>query len=189
MDPACRGRQDDRVPTYIAFLRAINLGPTRKFAKASIVAACEAAGCTDVETYINSGNVRVTTPLRSRAKVEAALEKAFAAEAGFEVPTIVVTPQELSEIAAYAEKVGRSHDGQHYVSLLKDRPNATAVAMLVDAGTKGERAEVDGRGVHLLLGKDYHTAKLTNAVIEKHLGVATNRNLKVISTLAEKWGA
>ena len=153
------------------------------------MAACEGAGCTDVETYINTGNVRVTTPLRSRAKVEAALEQAFAAEAGFEVPTIVLTPKELTAIAAHAEEVGAEHDGPHYVSLLKDPPTAAAIAELDDAGKDGERAEIDGRGVHLLLGKDYHSATLTNAVIEKHLGVATNRNLKVITTLAEKWGA
>ena len=176
------------MPTYIAFLRAINLGPTRKFPKAAIIAACEAAGCTDVETYINSGNVRVTTPLRSRTKVEQALEKAFAAEAGFEVPTIVVTPEELSTIAAYAEKAGASHDGLHYVSLLKDDPTESAVEKLHGAGNDGERAVVDGRGVHLLLGKDYHTARLDNTLVEKHLGVATNRNLKVIRTLAQKWG-
>jgi hypothetical protein len=44
------------------------------------------------------------------------------------------------------------------------------------------------RAAHLLLGPDYHTARLTNATVEKHLGVATNRNVKVIRTLAEKWG-
>ncbi|MCW2851456.1 MAG: hypothetical protein JWM84_1120, partial [Nocardioides sp.] len=48
---------------------------------------------------------------------------------------------------------------------------------------------VGGRAVHLLLGEQYHTAKLTNAVIEKQLGVATNRNLTVIRALAERWGA
>src|SRR5262245_19131226 len=100
------------MPTYIAFLRAINIGK-RKFAKGAIVAACEAVGCTDVETYINTGNVRVTTPLRSRAKVEAALEDAFAEAAGFDVPTIVLTPKELTAVAAYAEKVGRDHDARH----------------------------------------------------------------------------
>jgi uncharacterized protein (DUF1697 family) len=176
------------MPTYIAFLRAINIGK-RQFAKAAIVQACEAAGCTDVETYINTGNVRVTTPLRSRAKVEAALEKAFCEAAGFEVSTIVVTPQELTAIASYAERIGESHTGLHYVSLLKEPPSAAALARLESAGKEGERAHVDGRGVHLLLGKDYHTAKLDNAVVEKHLGVATNRNLRVIRTLAEKWGA
>jgi uncharacterized protein (DUF1697 family) len=175
------------MPTYIAFLRAINIGK-RKFSKDAIVAACEAAGCTDVETYINTGNVRITTPMRSRAKVETALEEAFEDAAGFDVPTVVLTPKELREVAAYAEKVGRRHDGLHYVSLLKDSPTAAAVKKLDGAGKKGERAVVDGRGVHLLLGQDYHSAKLTNAIIEKHLGVATNRNLTVISTLAEKWG-
>ena len=174
------------MPTYIAFLRAINIGK-RKFAKAAIVAACEAAGCTDVETYINTGNVRVTTPLRSRAKVEAALEEAFAAEAGFEVPTIVLTPSELRDTAADAVELGEGHGGRYYVSLLKQKPPAAAVAELDGAGTAGERAVVRGRGAHLLLGKDYHSAKLTNAVVEKHLGVATNRNLNVIRTLAEKW--
>jgi uncharacterized protein (DUF1697 family) len=185
-----RGRydgQDDRMPTYIAFLRAINVGK-RMFAKDAIVRACETAGCTDVETYINTGNVRVTTSLRSRAKVEAALEQAFEAEAGFDVPTIVVTPKELSAIAEDSDELGRGHPGLHYVSLLKEAPAAAAVKKLHVAGKDGESAEVRGRGVHLLLGQDYHSAKLTNAVVEKHLGVATNRNLRVIRTLAEKWG-
>jgi uncharacterized protein (DUF1697 family) len=176
------------MPTYIAFLRAINLGK-RRFAKAAIVEACEAAGCTDVETYINTGNVRLTTPLRSRAKVEAALEKAFRAEAGFEVPTIVFTPQELSQVAADADELAAAHSGLLYVSLLKDAPTAAAVKKLDGAGKEGERAEVRGRAAHLLLGQDYHSAKLGNAVVERHLGVATNRNATVIRTLAGKWGA
>ena len=64
-DPALltdAGRQDGPVPTYAAFLRAINLGATRKFPKDAIKAAVEGAGMTDVETYINTGNVRFTTP-------------------------------------------------------------------------------------------------------------------------------
>lgn len=174
--------------TYIAFLRAINLGAKRKFAKASIIAAVEAAGFTDVETYINTGNVRFDTSLRSRAKIEAALEEAFESEAGFEVPTIVLTQADLRQVAADAERFADGHDGLHYVSLLKKTPTQAAVAAVEASGTAGEVAKVGGRAVHLLLGPDYHTAKLTNAVVEKHLGVATNRNLKVIRTLAEKWG-
>ena len=177
------------MPTYIAFLRAINLGATRKFSKAAIVRACESAGFTDVETYINSGNVRVTTSMRSPAKVEAALEKAFLEEAGFEVPTIALTQKELREIAADAVELGEGHDGRYYVSLLKKAPSAATATKLDDAGTAGERAVIRGRGAHLLLGQDYHTATLGNSVVEKHLGVATNRNLNVIRTLAEKWGA
>ena len=99
------------MPTYVAFLRAINLGPNRKFAKAAIVEAVEECGFTDVETYINTGNVRFTASMRSRAKVEQALEKAFRKHAGFEVPTIVFTTAELRQIAADASEIAQEHDG------------------------------------------------------------------------------
>ena len=174
--------------TYIAFLRAINLGATRKFPKDAIKAAVESAGFTDVETYINTGNVRLESTLRSRARIEARLEEAFLADRGFEVATIVFTPEELTAIADDATRFGDGHDGRHYVSLLKQEPTAAQLAAVEAAGTAGEVARVGGRAVHLLLGPDYHTARLTNAVVEKHLGVATNRNLTVIETLAKKWG-
>ena len=127
------------MPTYIAFLRAINLGPTRKFPKDAIKAAAETAGFTDVETYINTGNVRVTTRLRSRAKVEAALEKAFLEDRGFEVPTIVFTPAEITAIADEATEFAQDHDGVHYVSLLKDEP--------VRGADREDRGRRQGRGV------------------------------------------
>ena len=58
---------------------------------------------------------------------------------------------------------------------------------LEESITADEVARVGGRAVHLLLGGEYHEARLTNAAVEKHLGVATNRNLTVIRALAEKW--
>ncbi len=172
--------------TYIGFLRAINLGAKRKFSKDDIRTAVEAAGFTGVETYINTGNVRFDTTLRSRARIEAALEEAFRADRGFEVPTIVFTPTELTEVARHAARFG--HGGRHYVSLLKQAPTAAQIAAVEAAGTADEVARVAGRAVHLLLGANYHQARLTNAVVERHLGVATNRNLTVITALADKWG-
>ena len=176
--------------TYIGFLRAINLGANRKLPKESIIKAVEAAGFTDVATYINTGNVRFDTPLRSRAKIESALEQAFEAEAGFEVPTMVFTQKELREIAEHAASLSHSlgHGGRHYVSLCKEVPTAAAIKQLEDSITTDEVAKVGGRAVHLLLGSNYHEATLTNAAVEKHLGVATNRNLTVIKAVAERWG-
>ena len=173
------------MPTYVAFLRAINLGVKRKFPKADIVAATEAAGGTDVATHINTGNVLLSTKLRSRAKVEAALEKAYEADRAFAVPTIVFTPTEIRQIAADADEM--EHTGRHYVSLLKETPTAAATKVIESAGGDGERAVVRGRVVHLLLGGDYHSAGLTNAEVEKAMGVATNRNITVIRALADKW--
>ncbi|WP_457207426.1 DUF1697 domain-containing protein, partial [Nocardioides sp. P5_C9_2] len=93
------------MPTYVAFLRAINLGATRKFPKDAIRAAVESTGARDVETYINTGNVRLTSGRRSTTRVAADLEEAFAADRGFAVPTVVLTPAELVVIAADAEEL------------------------------------------------------------------------------------
>jgi uncharacterized protein (DUF1697 family) len=178
-------RHHEGVPTYLAFLRAINLGATRKFPKDRIVAAVEGLGWTDVRTHINTGNVRFDCPLESRAEVEAALEEAFREAAGFEVPTIVLTPQELREVAERAASFG--HGGRHYVSFLKQEPSPEAVRAIEDRSTAEEVAKVGGRAVHLLLGENYHEARLTNATVEKLVGVATNRNVTVVRTLVEKW--
>ncbi|MGH3345448.1 MAG: DUF1697 domain-containing protein [Nocardioides sp.] len=177
------------MPTYVAFLRAINLGPTRKFPKGDILTAVETAGGTDVATYINTGNVRFTSTLRSRAKLEAALEKAFEADRGFAVPTMVFTPAEICAIADYADVLAEGHEGRHYVTLLKQAPTPAGTDTIESAGREGERAVVRDRAVHLLLGGGYHDAGLGNAEVEKALGVATNRNVSVIRAIAEKWCA
>lgn len=178
------------MPTYVAFLRAINLGPNRKFAKADIVTATEAAGGTDVLTHINTGNVRLRTPLRSRAKVEAALEEAYLAQTGFEVPTIVYTPAELSAIADDARELTASRPDleRHYVYLLKDEPDPARVAGLEARSDDTNAAVVRGRAVHLLLGPGYQAGGVDPFKCEKALQVvATNRNFNVVTTLADKW--
>lgn len=173
--------------TYVAFLRAINLGAKRKFPKDAIAAATEAAGFTGVATHINTGNVRLETAMRSRARIEAALEQSYLADRGFEVPTIVLTPAELRAVVEEAARLAPDHAGRHYVSLLKDEPEAAVAAALEARSTPDERVHVAGRGVHLVLGESYHEATLSNAVVEKQLGVATNRNLTVLRALVQKW--
>ncbi len=178
------------MPSYVAFLRAINLGPTRKFPKADIVAATEAAGGTDVLTHINTGNVRLTTSLRSRAKVEAVLEAAYEERTGFAVPTIVYTPAELAAIAAHARELSaaRPHLERHYVYLLKTDPDPAAAAAVEARSDEVNEVVVRDRAAHVLLGPGYQAGGVDPYRVEKSLGVvATNRNLNVVTTLAEKW--
>lgn len=173
--------------TYVAFLRAINLGAKRQFPKDAIARATEAAGFADVATHINTGNVRLVTSMRSRARIEAALEAAYLADRGFEVPAIVLTAAELRAVVDDADRLAPDHAGRHYVSLLKDEPTAATAAALEERSTDQERVHVVGRAVHLVLGDSYHEATLTNAAVEKQLGVATNRNLTVLRALVGKW--
>ncbi|PVG81084.1 hypothetical protein DDE18_19935 [Nocardioides gansuensis] len=183
------------MPTYVAFLRAINLGAKRKFPKNALVAATEAAGFTSVQTHINTGNLLVSTPMRSRAKVEAALEKAYVEDRGFEVPTIAFTPAELCQVVADADEFAADlgNIGVHYVSLLKQEPTPDVVAeaerVSYDVSADGEHLRIRGRAVHLALEQreSYHAARLGNAWVEKRLGVATNRNLTVLRAITAKW--
>jgi uncharacterized protein (DUF1697 family) len=177
------------VPRYVAFLRAINLGATRKFPKDAIKAATEAAGGSDVETYINTGNVRLTHSARSVAKVQAALEAAYAAEAGFEVPTIVFTTADLAALTARAEELHAEHDpvGNHYVTLYSAAPTAEVVEAVHALEHAGETVVVDGRAAYVLLEGDIHTSKVLSAKEFNALGKGTARTVKVLRTLVEKW--
>ena len=74
------------------------------------------------------------------------------------------------------------------MSLLKEKPTAAAVRKLEEMDHGADLAVVHGRGAHLLVVEPSARQRLSNALVEKTLGVATNRNLKVITALAEKWG-
>ncbi|NYI76104.1 DUF1697 domain-containing protein [Nocardioides panzhihuensis] len=172
--------------TWIAFLRAINLGANRKFPKQAIIAAVVRAGGTDVETYINTGNVRFEHPVGDRAEMEAILEEAFAADRFFDVPTICITPAELKVIANDAAAVGAGHEGRQFVFLCKEQSDSRSREALAARAGESERVYVIGRAVHLLT-ESFHQTKITNAVVERHIAVSTNRNLNVIRTLADRW--
>lgn len=177
------------MPTWIVFLRAINVG-ARRFPMAELGAALTGAGYRDVETHIQTGNVRLTSPLRSRARLEAALEGLFETDRGFHVATIALTPPELTQVAADATALGEASPAAYgqYVSLLKTTPSAADIERVEGLSREGERIILRDRAVHFLYDVPYHTAKVSNAAIEKVLGPATNRNRKVITALAEKWG-
>lgn len=178
------------MPTYVAFLRAINLGARRQFSKDAVRAAVEAAGGTEVETYLNTGNVRLRTTLRSRTRVEQVLEAAFVADRGFEVPTIVLSPDELVGVAGYAASLADTlgPSGRHYVELLRDEPSPEVVAAIEAGSGEGRRAHVDGRAIHLLVDDGYAGAALLRKGVERQLGVTTNRAATVVAELASRWG-
>ena len=182
-------RHTPGVPTYVAFLRAINLGARRKFPKDAIRAATEAAGGSDVETYINTGNVRLTHPSRSVARVQRALEEAYAAEAGFEVPTVVFTTADLAALTERAEELHAEHDpaAQHYVTLYAAAPTAEAVRAAHALEHDGEAVVVDGRAAYVLLDGNIHTSRLLASKEFGALGQGTARTVKVLRTVTEKW--
>ena len=78
----------------MALLRGVNVGG-RKLSMAALKAALEEAGCRDVVTYIQSGNVVLTPPKPAPKDLRAWLEKQISPVAGFDVAVVVRTDAEL----------------------------------------------------------------------------------------------
>lgn len=174
--------------TWVAFLRAVNVG-RRPYPMAELRAALAAAGVTDVETHLQTGNVRFGTRMRSRDRIAAALEEAMATDRGFAVPVVLLTPAELVQVALDAAEVGEPVPAfGHYVELLARPVGETERRLIEGQDFPGQRYVVRDRAVHLLFDLPYHEAKGPTAAVRRAMGVSTNRNLTVVRALAEKWG-
>jgi uncharacterized protein (DUF1697 family) len=175
--------------TYIAFLRAINVGG-RFIKMADLRAGLSHKGFGEIESHIQSGNLRFTSSLRSPARVELAVETALEELCGFTARTIVRTPGQLGELTSYGAGLTSPLEGEvrRYVTLLKEDPDDDFIAMANGWDVVGERAHVRRSEVYLWLAHPSHKAKLTNARLERRGVVATTRDWKVISALGEMWG-
>ncbi|MFA5930890.1 MAG: DUF1697 domain-containing protein [archaeon] len=83
---------------YVALLRGINVGGNHKVDMKKLKTIFESIGCSNVFTYINSGNVLFESNKNSseiKKEVEAELKKNL----GFDVPTLIKTRKELQNIA------------------------------------------------------------------------------------------
>lgn len=177
------------MPTFIAFLRAINLGRRRRFPQDHVAEAALAAGFTDVHTYLGTGNVHVRTRIRSRERVEAVLEEAFLADRAFEVPTIAFSPEELQEVVRVGDALAAAHPQavRHYVALLKEEPVTDARRTVLELTPPGVHVEVAGRAVHVLPEQVLERGGPPSDRIERVLGVATTRNQSVLRAVVERW--
>ena len=174
------------MPTYVVFLRAINLGKRRRVPMAELVECLAAAGCGDLATHLATGNVRLSAAARSHTAVEHLVEKACRERFGFEVPTLALPAPEVVQVASEGDalEVGPA---RQYVTLLK-KPAPPDVARELSAWSEpGEGALVSGRAVHWWSEHGTQGSRLGNERIEQQLGVATTRTLDVVRKVAEKW--
>ncbi len=176
------------MPRYVGFLRAVNVG-RRQTPMARVRSALEAGGYTEVQTYIQTGNVLVTSAVLSPERVAAQIQKVLTAEFGFDVPTIVRIPSDLPALVAAVHALPDPFPGgRTYAAFLASEPDAESRALLDAWAAPGEWARVVGRHVVMRLGVPAHESTLTNAKIERYCGTATTRDLTVVRALADRWG-
>ena len=127
--------------------------PVRKVPMAELRERLAAAGFTDVETHIQTGNIALTSTMRSQAKVEAAIEELLGEWRGFEVPDHGA----LSARAARPRRGGRGdpaparrRGARRYVAFAKGEVSAGRAGRRSRHTTRHpERARVVGRDVLL----------------------------------------
>lgn len=84
---------------YVGLLRAVNLGADSTLVMADLVSLCVEIGFTQVQTYIASGNVVLSSDL-TEDDVRLALEKALFVATGKKIGVLVRTGDELAAVVA-----------------------------------------------------------------------------------------
>lgn len=175
--------------TYVAFLRAVNVGG--RFVKmADLRAGLTSKGFNEVESYIQSGNLRLASSVQPAGELATALETSLQEVCGFTVRAVIRTPGQLAELTEYGAGLTPPLQGEvrRYVTLLRAAPADDFTARMNGWDVAGERAHVHHREVYLWLAHPSHQAKLSNARIERGGVVATTRDWKVVSALGQMWG-
>jgi len=162
--------------TYVALLRAVNVGGTGKLPMSELKLLCEEAGFESVKTYIASGNVVFAASDRED-KVKHILERSLTTYAGRKVDVFVRTARammDLVEANPYSGEPGNKVavmflDGQPPVDL-KNRAK----------GVAGEKFKAAGREVFIHYPDGFGVSKL-----QLDVGVGTTRNMNTVTKLAD----
>jgi uncharacterized protein (DUF1697 family) len=172
--------------TQVAFLRGINVGGNNMLPMKELAKMFADAGCTDVRTYIQSGNVifkKAGGTARLADTIAANIEKRF----GFRIPVIVRTAEELRKTIRDNPYLAAGVDAKAlYVYFLAHSPNARAIAGLDPARSTTDAFHVQGQEIYLHLPNGMGRSKLTNAYFDSKLATTcTARNWATVLKLSE----
>jgi uncharacterized protein (DUF1697 family) len=172
---------------YVALLRAINVGGTGKLPMNEFKAACEAAGLTQVSTYIASGNV-VFASKRSAVAVKALIADLLRKRFGVtKNHTLIRTPQDLAKVIArnpFADAAA-VRPNLLMVNFLDALPQ-TGAANALAAYDGPERLHLSGDHLYIDYVEGVARSKLTPVFLDKVLRVpATSRNWNTTNKLLD----
>jgi len=172
------------VTTYVAFLRGVNLGPARKVSMARLAELGRELGYDDVWTWVNSGNLVLTT-----AKPAEEVEREVAGALGAEYGTrIDVTVRSADELAALLDQ-NPFPDGspsQVTVAFLSGPAPDGLEERISAVATDAEPFLVAGREVWVLYGDGIASSRLATGFIKTAGVSATTRTLGTVTRIVAK---
>lgn len=171
---------------YVALIRGINVGATRKLPMAELRAHCATDGFGEVRTYIQSGNIILSS--RDGADAVATGLKALIAERfKLDVPVIVRTAAQWQRYAAGSPFPDAEAERPNLLHIcLSARPLADGAAATLQArATAREKLAVRDGTLWCDFGESVGTSKLTPALFDKVAGSpVTARNWRTVLALA-----
>jgi uncharacterized protein (DUF1697 family) len=143
------------MPTHVALLRGINVGGRNKVAMADLREVVSSLGHTDVATYIQSGNVLLSTGETDTKALAAALERAIEEKLAVRPRVVVLSRAELAQVARDTPYRGEPNPKNVHAVFLGDEPGpdaleglAAALDRVAAAGSR-DTARVVGRTLFL----------------------------------------
>ena len=174
--------------TYVAFLRGINVSGKRKVPMAELRAMCERLNLQNVKTYIQSGNIVFKSSMVQTNDIAILLHNEIQKHFNFNVPVIVKTVNELSQIIEKNPFVSQEDitANRIYFVLLNSLPAIELLENLSEETFDNEEYVVIDNCLYLKCALGYGKAKLNNNLIERKLKVlATTRNYRTMNKLQE----
>ncbi|MCW3047229.1 MAG: hypothetical protein JWO74_1513 [Solirubrobacterales bacterium] len=172
------------MPRQIALLRGINLGSHKRVGMGPLRELLVRLGYGDVRTYLQSGNVVLTSPA-SPERLQRELEQQIAEELGLETRVLVRTRDELADVIDRDPLAGIADNPKRYqVSFLSAEPDAEVVRELGGVDVAPERFVVSGREIYTWHPDGIQRSKLNKVLSDRRLGViATARNWNTVTKL------
>lgn len=172
---------------HVALLRGINVSGKNKLPMEELARMFEHAGCRDVETYIQSGNVVFAASLATVRKAKKLVQWSIHEAYGYSVPVIVRSGAELKEAFEDNPFSERGADPKTlHVAFLDTKPGAARVTALDPDRSSPDRFVLRGSEVYLCCPNGLGRSKLTNAYFDSKLHTkSTIRNWKTVTRLVE----
>lgn len=174
---------------HIAFLRAINVGG-HNVKMDYMRQLFRSFGFSNVETFIASGNVIFDVKEGNVKALEKKIETCLHDALGYEVTTFIRATAELAEIASYKPFPQSQLDAATALNIgfLAEALDKSAKQKLMLLQTDIDDFHYHGREIYWLCKKKQSDSKVSNAVIEKMLGMkSTLRGVSTVNKLAEKY--
>jgi uncharacterized protein (DUF1697 family) len=173
------------VTCWVALLRGINVGGHAIVPMADLRRIAEGCGLTDVQTYIQSGNLLFTSEDTKPTALATRLRSAIERDRGIAPSVILRTREELASVVADCPFDSAAIEPRQLHVAFGEAPLAATVLRAMDlAAYAPDRIEVRGREVYLSLPDGIGGSKLVADVTRRAHGTfGTVRNWRTVLTL------